>query len=205
MMHTGSTHVNRKTAQREATRARLLDAARRLFAAKGYAAVGTEEVVRAAGVTRGALYHQFSGKEDLFAAVLEDVETRLVDEAAGRMQGATDPLEALRAGMRGWLAVCERPEAQRIVLLDAPAVLGWERWRKVGEAHGLGVTMAGLEAAMAAGVIARQPVRALAHVLVAALNEAALYIARAEDQSAARGEMAEVLDRLVDGLRRAGA
>ena len=91
-MHTDSTHVNRKTAQREATRARLLTAARELFAERGYAGVATEEIVRAAGVTRGALYHQFAGKEELFAAVLEAVELDLVREAAASMQGVEDPL-----------------------------------------------------------------------------------------------------------------
>jgi AcrR family transcriptional regulator len=201
MMHTDSTHVNRKAAQREATRARLLAAGRRLFAERGYAAVGTEEIVRAAGVTRGALYHQFAGKEALFEAVLEQIETDLVAEASGEMDGAEDPVGALRAGLLGWLKVCERPEAQRIVLLDAPAVLGWERWRAIGESHGLGVTMAALQAAMDAGAIAPQPVRALAHVVVAALNEAALYIARADDRTAARRDMEQVLERIVVTLR----
>ncbi len=200
-MHTDSTHVNRKAAQSAATRERLLGAARRLFAERGYAAVGTEEIVRAAGVTRGALYHQFAGKEDLFAAVVEAVEGDLVREAAGSLAGADDPLEALRAGLLAWLTVCERPEAQQIVLLDAPGVLGWERWRAIGEAHGLGVTMAALQHAMDAGAIAPQPVRALAHVVIAALDEAALYIARAEDADAARTEMEQVLGRIVDTLR----
>ena len=199
-MHTDSTHVNRKTAQREATRTRLLAAARELFAERGYAGVATEEIVRAAGVTRGALYHQFAGKEELFAAVLEAVELDLVREAAASMQGVEDPLEALKAGFLGWLTVCERPEAQQIVLLDAPAVLGWERWRAIGEAYGLGVTMAALQHAMDVGAIAPQPVRALAHVVIAALDEAALYIVRADDAEAARAEMETVLGRIVDTL-----
>ena len=203
MMHTDSTHVKttRKAAQSEATRAKLVRAGRKLFGKRGYAGVGTEEIVRAAGVTRGALYHQFADKRELFAAVFEDLEAALIAEAAERVAGAADPVEALRGGLRGWLEACSRPDVQRIVLVDAPAVLGWEDWRAIGERHGLGVTIAALQAGMDAGTLAPQPVRPLAHVVVGALDEAALYVARAEDPAAAMAETAQVLDRLVDSLR----
>src|SRR4051795_86388 len=105
-----------KAAQSEATRAKLLSAARELFGARGYAAVGTEEIVRAAGVTRGALYHQFADKRDLFRAVFEDLEGELVREAAGGLDEQSALLGALKAGCRGWLEACLRPEAERIVL-----------------------------------------------------------------------------------------
>src|SRR3954467_3741958 len=140
-----------KAAQSEATRAGLLAAARALFAERGYAHVGTEEIVRAAGVTRGALYHQFADKRDLFAAVFEELEGELILEAANRMVGLDDPLEAMKAACRGWLEACARPEAQQIVLLDAPAVLGYETWREIGERHGLGAVMAGGAGGGAAG------------------------------------------------------
>ena len=184
----------------EATRGALLEAAARGLSRYGYGNLVLEQVAREAGYTRGALYHQFAGKEELFAAVLETVELDLVREAAASMQGVEDPLEALKAGFLGWLTVCERPEAQQIVLLDAPAVLGWERWRAIGEAYGLGVTMAALQHAMDACAIAPQPVRALAHVVIAALDEAALYSVRADDAEAARAEMETVLGRIVDTL-----
>ena len=190
-----------KAAQSEATRARLLAAARELFADRGYAGVGTEEIVRAAGVTRGALYHQFADKRALFGAVFEELESELIAEAAGRMVGATDPLEAMKAACRGWLEACARPEAQQIVLLDAPAVLGYETWREIGERHGLGAVMAVCQAAIDAGVIEPQPVRPLAHVLVGALDEAALYVARAENPATALAEMDQVLVRMVDSMR----
>lgn len=190
-----------KAAQSEATRARLLGEARTLFAERGYAHVGTEEIVRAAGVTRGALYHQFTDKRDLFAAVFEELENELIVEAAGRMVGEHDPLEAMKAACRGWLEACARPEAQQIVLLDAPAVLGYETWREIGERHGLGAVMAACQAAIDAGAMEPQPVRPLAHVLVGALDEAALYVARAEDPKAALAEMDAVLSRMVDTLR----
>src|SRR3954462_14091202 len=190
-----------KAAQSEATRARLLSAARSLFADRGYARVGTEEIVREAGVTRGALYHQFADKRDLFAAVFEELEGELIPEAAGRMGGPDDPLEAMKAACRGWLEACSRPEAQQIVLLDAPAVLGYETWREIGERHGLGAVMAAGRAGIDSGALEPQPVRPLAHVLVGALDEAVLYVARAEDPKTALAEMDLVLSRMVDSLR----
>ena len=203
MMHTDSTHVktSRKAAQSEATRAKLVRAGRKLFGKRGYADVGTEEIVRAAGVTRGALYHQFADKRELFAAVFEDTETALIAEVGRNSAGIDDPVEALRCVFLGWFEACLRPAAQRIVLLDAPAVLGWEEWREIGERLGLGATMAALQAAMDAGAIAVQPVRPLAHVVMGALDEAALYVARADDPVVATAEMATILDRLVESLR----
>jgi hypothetical protein len=112
-----------------------------------------------------------------------------------------DPLEALRAGYVAWLRACSEPDKQRIVLVDAPAVLGWDAWREIGERHGLGVVMAGLKAGMDAGALAVQPVRPLAHVIVGALDEAALYVARADDPKAALAETTQILNRLVDSLR----
>ena len=113
----------------EATRRRLVTAARTLFGARGYADVGTEEIVRAAGVTRGALYHQFRDKADLFAAVAEEVEAEIAERIAGAAGVEADPVGALRAGARLFLDACAEPEVERIILLDAPAVLGWEAWR----------------------------------------------------------------------------
>jgi AcrR family transcriptional regulator len=202
MMHTDSTNVkSKKSLQSEATRAKLLKAGRRLFAKHGYADVGTEEIVRAAGVTRGALYHQFADKRELFEAVFEETERELIMESARRVADAKDPVEALRGGFLGWLDACSEPGVQRIVLVDAPAVLGWAKWREIGEKLGLGVTIAALQAGMDAGALAQQPVRPLAHVVVGAVDEAALYIARSDDPDTARAEMTQILDRLVDSLR----
>ncbi|REF00881.1 TetR/AcrR family transcriptional regulator [Thermomonospora umbrina] len=190
-----------KHAQRsQATRAALIEVGRTLFGARGYAAVGTEEIVREAGVTRGALYHQFRDKRELFEAVVEVVEgdaTRRVVE--GALARAGDPVAALRAGARAFLEVCAEPEVERILLLDAPGVLGWERWREIGERHGLGAIMTVLRSAIDAGALPEQPVRPLAHLLLGALDEAALVIARAGDPVAAREEMLTALDRLLLG------
>jgi AcrR family transcriptional regulator len=195
--------VKRTQAGRSAaTRTALVTAARRLWAQRGYAAVGTPEIAAAAGVTRGALYHQFADKTELFAAVLEEVEgevTAALGERVAR-EGPLDPLAAMRLGATAWLDACADPEVQRIVLLDAPSVLGWERFREVGMRHGLGLVEAMLGAAVQAGAIPDQPLRPLAHLLIGAMDEAALYVARAPDPDAARAEMAPILTRLVDGL-----
>jgi len=187
-----------------ATRAALIEAARRLFAERGYAGVGTEEIVRAAGVTRGALYHQFREKRELFAAVYEEIEAELAERiASGALAAnANTPLEAMRAGAEMFLAACTEPDVQRIVLIDGPSVLGWDRWREIAAAHGLGLIEATLRAAVEAGAIEEQPVRPLAHVLMGALDEGAMLVARAEDPDLARAEVARTLELLLGGLAR---
>jgi AcrR family transcriptional regulator len=197
-------NVNRRTqAERSAsTRAALIAAARPLFAAHGFAAVGTETIVRAAGVTRGALYHQFEDKTELFAAVFETVEEELtgrVDDAVTAAQPA-DTLSALQIGADAWLDACEEPEVQRIVLVEAPAVLGWARWRAIGLRYALGLVTALLEHAVSTGQIPDQPVAPLAHLLIGAIDEAALYVAQAEDPTTAREEVRIVMHRLVQSL-----
>jgi len=184
-----------------ATRQALVDAARPLFAAKGYAAVGTDEIARAAGVTRGALYHQFAGKEELFAAVFEQVEGEVTDRMAARLLAdGSDPARLMHDGIDAWLAVCAEPEVHRIVLIEAPAALGWERWREIGQRYGVGLVEAAIRTLVDAGQLPQQPVRPLAHVLVGALEEAALYAARAEDREAATREVRAALVAMVDGL-----
>ena len=185
-----------KAERARVTRRTLLDVARRLFAERGYAAVGTEEIVRAAGVTRGALYHQFADKQALFAAVLEEVEAELVQQIAQVAAGAADPLEALRAGAVAFLDA--DPGVQRIAIIDAPSVLGWERWREIGAKHGLGLITALLEHGMEAGVFRRAPVVPTAHLLLAAVDEAALLVARGD---AERTAVVESMDAVLQALR----
>ena len=185
----------------EPTRDALVVAARALFAERGYAGVGTEEVVRRAGVTRGALYHHFRDKQDLFRAVFEQTEAEIVQAITARVAGIADPLELLATGVRTFLDVCNDPVMMRIGLRDAPGVLGWEEWREIGNRHGLGLVTGGLGAAMDAGQIVRTDVRTLAHLLLSALAEASLLIASAEDPVAARAEVERTLLALLDGLR----
>ncbi|HEX5375129.1 MAG TPA: TetR family transcriptional regulator [Solirubrobacterales bacterium] len=191
-----------QTERSESTRAALIEAARGLFAERGYAGVGTEEIVRAAGVTRGALYHHFDGKLELFAAVYERIEAELAERiAAGALAAnASSPLEAMRAGAEMFLAACTEPAVQQIALLDGPAVLGWDRWRAIAAEHGLGLIEASLQAAIDAGAIEAQPVRPLAHVLMGALDEAAMLVACAEDAETTQAEVKAALDLLLNGL-----
>jgi AcrR family transcriptional regulator len=190
----------------ETTRRRLVTAARALFGARGFAEVGTEEIVRAAGVTRGALYHQFRDKADLFAAVAEEVEAEIAERIAGAAgaEAAADPVGALRSGARLFLDACAAPEVERIILLDAPAVLGWEAWRDLAGRYGLGLVQFALQAAIDADAIVPQPVVPLAHVLIGALNESALYVARAEDPAAAREQCVAILDGILRSMMTGG-
>ena len=200
-MEVNSRHRTRRTqAERTAaTRAVLIDAARALFAEQGFANVSTQAI---AGVTRGALYHQFADKTALFTAVYEEVERTVVAEVAERIAAAQPPdaLAAMRLGARLFLEVCSAPDVQQIVLIDAPAALGWDAWRAVGAKYGLGVIEAMLAQAVAEGAIPEQPLRPTAHVLLGALDEAALFVSRAEDQQQARAEMDAVCARLIDGI-----
>jgi AcrR family transcriptional regulator len=195
--------ARRSQADRSATtREALIRAARPLFAEHGYAGVGTEAIVAAAGVTRGAMYHHFADKTELFAAVFEAVEVEVTERLATDFfaSGETDAVAIMRLGVGAWLDICAEPEIQRIVLVEAPAVLGWVRWREIGQRYGLGLVRGMLEGAMAAGRIPEQPIVPLAHLLMGSLDEAALYIAQSADPAQAREQMQAVLDRILTGI-----
>jgi AcrR family transcriptional regulator len=195
---------NRRTQEQrsEATRTALIKAARPLFAASGFSAVGTEAIVRAAGVTRGAMYHQFSDKTELFAAVFEAVEAEMTQriDVAVSGSGEGDPIALMKLGAVTWLDACAEPEVHRILLIEAPAVLGWERWREISLRYGMGLVQSLVEHAISVGRVAPQPAEPLAHVLIGALDEAALYLARADDPARARREVGAVIDRLIQSL-----
>jgi len=191
-----------KAAQREATTAALIDVARRLFAERGYASVGTEEIVQAAGVTRGALYHHFKGgKEELFRAVVVQISAETAGRVRTTAQAVEDPWDALVAGIDAFLDACATREVQRILLVDGPAVLGWEVWRTIDAEYGLGLLETALQRAIDAGRMPPQPALAAAHVLLGALDEAAMVVARADDPVTARAEMGQTVHRLLRGLR----
>ena len=185
-----------------ATRAALVGAARPLFAERGYAGAGAEEIAQLAGVTRGALYHQFDGKLELFAAVFEQVEAQIAERigAAVSVVEAEDMAKALHVGVDAWLEASGEPSVQRLILIEAPAALGWERWREIGRRYGVGLVEGAVEGAIAAGVMAEQPVGPIAHLLIGALEEAVLYAARAEDQERATDEVRDALHALIEAL-----
>lgn len=183
-----------------ATRRRILDAARGVFAERGWAAATIDEIVRAAAVTKGALYHHFRDKTDLLRAVYEEQEQRSIDGLLAVSAEHDDPLDALRAGCRAFLTACLDPTFRRIALVDAPAGLGWEEWRAIDARYGFGLLRAGLDVSMSAGRVRRMPLDHVAHLLLAALSEAALLLGRAQDPVASFDEVAATFDALLDGL-----
>jgi AcrR family transcriptional regulator len=194
--------LRRTNAERaEGTRALLIEVARRLFGERGYAAVSTEEIVRTAAVTRGALYHHFKGKKDLFHAVYEEIERKNLEQIAAVATSERDPWRQQLAAVGAFLDACQEPYVQQIALVDAPSVLGWEAWREVEERYGLGLVRAGLQLLMDQNVIEQQPVEPLAHLMLGALTEAGMVIAQAEDPDLARREVGAAVERLFDGLR----
>ena len=196
--------IKRRTQEERsaATRDALISAARKLWGLRGYAEVGTPEIAKAAGVTRGAMYHQFADKATLFGQVVEAVEQDVMARMATLVaeSGATTPADAIRAAVDAWLDVSGDPEVRQLILLDAPSVLGWPAFRDVAQRYSLGMTEQLLTEAMRAGQLARQPMRPLAHILIGALDEAAMVIATADDPKRARRETGEVLHRLIDAM-----
>ncbi|MCA3747633.1 MAG: TetR/AcrR family transcriptional regulator [Rubrobacter sp.] len=197
---------NRRRTQAErraATRRALLEAARRLFSEKGYHGTAAEEIVRQAGLTRGALYHHFEDKKDLFRVVVDEMESE-IDEAIERAERAEDRLpEAVMAGYRAFVDAVLDPEMRRTFFVDGPSVLGWE-WREIDARHAVGKIEEGLEALIAEGYIEPQPVKPLARLINGALLEAAFFVATSEDPEAARDEAWSAMERLVSGLMRRG-
>ncbi|WP_216587503.1 TetR/AcrR family transcriptional regulator [Streptomyces brasiliscabiei] len=186
--------------QRAATRRALLAEGRRRFADDGYHAVVLADVARAAGVTKGAAYHHFGSKAGLFRAVVAETQGEIgerVAQAAGRHD---DPWEQLRAGCRAFLAAGSDPAVRRVLLVDAPTVLGWEEWRAMDEQSSARHLTEALALLVGTGIIADQPVEPLARLLSGAMNEAALWLARSTDPEALEQTVA-ALDRLLDGLR----
>ena len=183
-----------------ATRQALLAAGRELFAANGFAGTPREDIVERAGVTRGALHHHFGRKEDFFRAVFEQLEEEIGARVIAAAAQGSDPMEQLRLGCQAFLDAALDPAVQRIVLLDAPAVLGWEGWREIEAQHGLGMVTEGIRHVMDAGQIDKQPVEPLGHIVLAALNEAALLVASADDPVSTRKTVGATVDRLLSRL-----
>jgi AcrR family transcriptional regulator len=195
--------MNKNIERGQATRAHLIDVATRLFAAHGYDGTSIEMVLTESGASRGSLYHHFAGKDALFWAVLEDVGARVGAQAAQALGDETDPVGALRIGCLTWIRMARDPVVRQIMLIDAPAVLGWHRWRELDEQGPLGVIRAALAYAAEQGRIDPRHVDTFAHIVLAAGNEAALMIALADDPAATLTDVQEAfgefLDRLLTG------
>jgi len=183
-----------------ATRAGLLRAARTIFAETGYEAAATEEIVKRAKVTRGALYHHFKDKRALFEAVVVEVARGIAGTIDDMTVPVTDPLSALIEGTQAFLDACLDPAVRRIYLIDAPAVLGWHRWREIDAPHGVRSLREGVAAVLAARPDPGLAVEPVTFLLAGAFNEAALWIAEAKDEKAARKEMDRVLEEFIARL-----
>jgi AcrR family transcriptional regulator len=179
------------------TRSALLVAGRRLFAERGYAHVSADELVAAAGLTRGALHHHYKDKQGLFLAVFEQIERELSAEIAAKMAAVDDVPTRLAVGLASFLDVCERAEVVRIGLLDAPTVLGWETWRAIEAEHGLGLIVDLLDSAAAVGLLVQRPSGVLARFVLSVIIESALLVAHG---TASRGEIEESLGVMFAGL-----
>lgn len=188
--------------QKEQTRRTLLRESRHLFATLGYSAVSLSEVVRAAGVTKGALYHHFEGKTDLFRAVLEEVQQQVARAVAGAADAHDDPWTRFTAGCQAFLTAATAPDVRRIMLVDGPAVLGWNEWRALDEATSARHLAEALTDLVEEGLIAPQPVAPLTRLLSGAMNEAALWLATStapEDLDDTRAALSHLLESLRAG------
>lgn len=195
--------MSNKAERGQATRGQLISVAVRMFAEHGYEGTSIEAVLRDSGLSRGALYHHFASKEALFECALDAVETELADKVAGAARSAeplTDSVGALRAGCLAWVRLAREPVTRRIVLIDAPAVLGWHRWRSIEERYGFGLVKAGLQAAADQGYLRPELVEPFAHMLLAAMNEIAMVTAQAEDGTEAVRQAETAVDELLQRL-----
>ena len=185
--------------RRAATRRALLDAARSLFAERGYHETAAEEIVWRAGLTRGALYHHYEDKKDLFRAVVDEMEGEIDEEIEAAERAQPELPKAVMAGYRAFVDAVLDPEMRRTFFLDGPSVLGWE-WREIDARHAVGKIEEGLEALIAEGFVEPQPVGPLARLINGTLLEAAFFVAASEDPEAARDEVWGAMERLVGGL-----
>jgi len=183
-----------------ATRDRLIDAARELFGRHGYDGTSIEAILRAAGVQRGALYHHFDSKRAVFDAVLDRVIADVAAQVAVAARAAPDPAASLRAGCAAWLHLTLDPALQQITLLDPPSVLGWKRAREIDARHVLGGVRRSLQLASAGRDWAPGEIDVLAHMLMAAVGEAALHVALSDDPRAAVAAGEAAVDRLLTAV-----
>jgi len=200
-MNVNSSDKGRRTQaeRRASTRRALLDAARSLFAEKGYHGAAAEEIVGRAGLTRGALYHHFEDKKDLFRVVVDEMEGEIDEEIEAAERAQSGLPEAVMAGYRSFLDAVLDPEMRRTFFLEGPSVLGWE-WREIDARHAVGKIEEGLESLIAEGFMEPQPVRPLARLINGALLEAAFFVAASEDPETASDEAWGAMERLVSGL-----
>ena len=184
----------------ESTRAALLDSAQGLFTEKGFAHTSLDEVAAGARLTKGALYHHFANKQQLFELVLDRVNVNVVDDVVKAGADATGPWTRMDQGLEAFLDACLDPSYQKIGLQQAPAVLGWERCREL-ESRMMSLLEAMLGELSATGEIREPGSPLMTRLLFRMLSEAAMAIGEAEDQEAVRAEVGQLVRKLLKSLR----
>jgi AcrR family transcriptional regulator len=188
------------TSRGEVTRERLVEVATSLFGEHGFEGTSIEGVLQTAGVSRGSLYHHFRSKGALFEAVVEALEKTVGERVAEAAAVPAGPVQVLRAGAREWIRLGGDPLVQQIILIDAPSVLGWEQWRQLEERHALGLVKSVLEVASQERLIRPEMIDVMAHVILASVNEIALFVARSPAQETAMRNGIDAIDDLLGGL-----
>jgi AcrR family transcriptional regulator len=187
----------------EGAREALIEAAHELFMERDYAQVSTDEILERSGLSRGALYHHFPTKLDLFRAVFMTSERRVIERIAGQVPASSSPFEAIVFLCRGYLRAAENDEElRRIGLGQSRAVLGWEGWREACAELGVGMAVAGASAAIEAGELPARDPETTAVIVLGAMIEAAMLILVAADSAAQRERSEAVVVDLLEGLRR---
>ena len=187
--------------RRAATREAILNAGRRLFGERGFAATTMDDIAEQAQVAKGAVYHHFATKEAVFEAVFDSASRDLVTEVERATRSERDVLAAMVAGTQHYFAACAKGPTCQIILRDGPAVLGWERWREIDAEHFGGKFPRALAAAMDGGLIARQPIEPLSRLLLGAVTEAAVACAGRPDVLKAGSEYSRAFKSLLEALR----
>lgn len=193
--------MNKKQEQGSATRQHIIEVARDLFAQRGYEQTSIGMVLEATGISRGALYHHFKGKQALFDAVLDQVESALAANILRVAERSRDPIASLRAGCVQFLRFAQDPLVRQIVLIDAPNAVGWHRWREIDAHHGFGLMKFSLSAAAASGKVDRDLAEIYAHAILASVMELALLVARSEDPDAELANAERAIEAIIDGIR----
>lgn len=193
---------SRRLEYSETTRHALVESAVELFARHGYAATSLDEIARRARVTKGALYHHFSGKQALFEAVFAEVETTVMERMLKVVSAAAgDPLEQALAGLHAYIQVCLEPSYQRIVVHEGPVVMGLERWREAEDRCSFGLIRGTVQAMVDADAMTDLPVEVTSRLLFGLLSAAATVIATASEQEKTGAEVRIVIERMLEGLR----
>lgn len=190
-----------KAEQKQQTMQKLIEVAREMFSKKGYADAAMEDIVKQAGVTRGALYHNFGSKEGLFEAVLASVQQEIGERVEAEAAKSEEPWQQLILGCLAFVSSAVEQRNKRILLIDGPSVIGWEKWRRMDEENSMRHLREQLQTMQEQGYLRPVCIDALAHLLSGAMNEAVLWISETPDQEKSLEEISAAMTLLLEGYR----